>query len=548
MAVARSVANGMALAALAVVCAGAASCSRYEFANPPPYIGPVQAPAAGQVPAPFEAAAPGEGQPAAPPTVPPTVPPTGPVAVTVTDSVLMALANNQALVVQRYATPIKRTSEQTQWAVFDPDLTATAEHGRAKSLRALGSAFSVSQTDSLDVGLSQFFPTGTTVSLDGSVQGVGPGDEFYTTRLGLSVTQALLRGYGPDVNLANVREARVDTLSTEYELRGFAESLVAQVEETYWNYVLAQRNIEIFNQSLKLAEQQLAETNERIKVGKLAGIERAAAEAEVALRREALINARSTLDKTRLQFLRLLNPAAPDFWTRDVTAQTPPVVPEIKLEDVASHVQVALRMRPDLNQARLQVQRGDLEIVKTRNGLLPRLDLFMTLGKSGYSGTFGRSVEHMDEDAYDLLVGVTFEYPPINRAAKAADQRARLTRRQSYEAVGNLAQLVQVDVRSAYLEVTRSKEQMAATAVTRKLQEEKVRAETEKFRVGNSTPLLVAQAQRDLLQSQIGEVQAVVNYLNAMVEFYRLEGSLLQRRGIAAPGQDPVELPPERLP
>jgi outer membrane protein TolC len=546
----------MALAAIAVVCAGAASCSRYEFANPPPYIGPVHAPAAGQVPAEGQAAAPGEGpstslrtgQPAAPPTAPPTVPPTGPVAVTVTDSVLMALANNQALVVQRYATPIKRTAEQTQWAAFDPDLTATAEYGRTKSLKALGSPFSSSQTGSLDVGLSQFFPTGTTVSLDGSVQGVGPGNEFYTTRLGLSVTQAILRGYGPDVNLANVREARVDTLSTEYQLRGFAESLVATVEETYWNYVLAQRNIEIFNQSLKLAEQQLSETNERIKVGKLAEIERAAAEAEVALRREALINARSTLDKTRLQFLRLLNPAAPDFWTRDVAAQTLPVVPEVKLEDVASHVQVALRMRPDLNQARLQVQRGDLEIVKTRNGLLPQLDLFATLGKSGYSGTFGRSVEHMDEDAYDLLVGVTFEYPPINRSAKAADQRARLTRHQSYEAVGNLAQLVQVDVRSAYLEVTRSKEQMAATAVTRKLQEEKVRAETEKFRVGKSTTLLVAQAQRDLLQSQIDEVQAVVSYLNAMVEFYRLEGSLLQRRGIAAPGQDPVELPPERLP
>jgi len=536
----------MALAALAAVCAGAASCSRYEFSNPPPYIGPVQAPETEKGAAPGAASSTSlrTGQPAAPPTVPPT----GPVAVTVTDSVLMALANNQALVVQRLATPITRTQEQTQWAAFDPDRTATAEFGRTKSLKALGSAFSVSQTGSLDVGLSQFFPTGTTVSLDGSVQGIGPGDEFYTTRVGLSVTQALLRGYGPDVNLANVREARVDTLSTEYELRVFAESLVAQVEETYWNYVLAQRNIEIFTQSLKLAEQQLSETNERIKVGKLAEIERAAAEAEVALRQEALINARSTLDKTRLQFLRLLNPAAPDFWTRDVAARTPPVVPEVKLEDVASHVQVALRMRPDLNQARLQVERGDLEIVKTKNGLLPRLDLFVTLGKSGYAGTFGRSVEHLDEDAYDLLVGATLEYPPINRAAKAADQRARLTRRQSYEAVGNLAQLVQVDVRSAYLEVTRSKEQMAATAVTRKLQEEKVRAETEKFRVGKSTTLLVAQAQRDLLQSQIDEVQAVVSYLNAMVEFYRLEGSLLQRRGIAAPGQQPVELPPQRLP
>jgi outer membrane protein TolC len=53
----------------------------------------------------------------------------------------------------------------------------------------------------------------------------------------------------------------------------------------------------------------------------------------------------------------------------------------------------------------------------------------------------------------------------------------------------------------------------------------------------------VAQAQRDLLQSQIDEVAAVVNHLKALVELYRQDGSLLERRGIAAPGQEPVELP-----
>jgi outer membrane protein TolC len=93
------------------------------------------------------------------------------------------------------------------------------------------------------------------------------------------------------------------------------------------------------------------------------------------------------------------------------------------------------------------------------------------------------------------------------------------------------------------VEANRLKEQVAATAATRRFQEETLRAETEKFRVGKSTALLVAQAQRDLLQSQIAEVEAVVNDLKALVELYRQDGSLLERRGIAAPGQEPVELP-----
>ena len=46
----------------------------------------------------------------------------------------------------------------------------------------------------------------------------------------------------------------------------------------------------------------------------------------------------------------------------------------------------------------------------------------------------------------------------------------------------------------------------------------------------------MAQAQRDLLASQIAEVQAVVNQLSALTALYRLDGSLLERRGIAVPG------------
>ena len=342
----------------------------------------------------------------------------------------------------------------------------------------------------------------------------------------------------------------MDIEISQYELRGFAQALIAQVEETYWNYVLAQRQIDIFQQSLDLAQRQLEETQERVRLGDLASSELPAAEAEVALRRENLINARSTLAQTKLTLLRLLNPPGAggetpnqSLWSREVVARSLPVSPSITLDDVEPHVALALRMRPDLNQARLLWQRDDLEIVKTRNGLLPRLDLFVTLGKTGYAESFGRSVKNVDDDNYDASVGLAFEYPAFNRAAQARHLRAVLTRRQQREAIDNLSQLVEVDVRSAYVEIARAKEQVTATAATRRLQEEKLRSETEKFRLGKSTSLLVAQAQRDLVAGQISEVQAVVSYLKAFVELYRLEGSLLDRRGIAAPGREPVKLP-----
>ena len=77
---------------------------------------------------------------------------------------------------------------------------------------------------------------------------------------------------------------------------------------------------------------------------------------------------------------------------------------------------------------------------------------------------------------------------------------------------------------------------------TRQFSEETLRVETEKLRVGKSTSLLVAQAQRDLLINKIAEVEALANYIKALINLYHQDGSLLERRNIAAPGKETISL------
>jgi len=206
-----------------------------------------------------------------------------------------------------------------------------------------------------------------------------------------------------------------------------------------------------------------------------------------------------------------------------------------------------MKMRPEMNQAKIDIQKNDIEIVRTKNGLLPKMDLFITLGKTGYADSFSGSVNDVDGDSYDMMVGLNFEYPVFNRNAGAQQRRALLSRDKAEVALDNLKQIIELDVRNAYIELNRTKEQISASSATRKFQEEKLRIETEKFRVGRSTNLFVAQVQRDLLISRINEVRAVVNYLKAIVHFYRLEGSLLERRGISAPGLNPVEYSTKKI-
>jgi len=483
-------------------------------------------------------------------TAAPGKPESGPLSLTVEDAILMALENNHSLAVERFSPSIRGTYEDEERAQFDPVLGAGVSAGRVRSERPPTAGSSGGQTTSDTVegelSLEKYSPTGTTVMLSGQTDSTNSSvysDRFASSRVGLTINQALLRGRGLRANLASLRQARLDTLSSEYELRGFALALVAEVELGYWALALASRQIEIFDESLKLAQQQLSETRERIMIGKLAEMELAAAQAEVALRQEDVINARSDLAAARLRLLRMVNAPGNDFWGRILTLSDQPEVPDIQLDDVALHVEVAMRLRPDLNQARISAQRNELEVVKTRNGLLPKMDLFITLGKSGYADSFGRSVGNIDGQAYDVLAGLSLRYPLNNRAARARDRRARLELAQAAEAVRNLEQLAETDVRVAYIEVSRAQQQIAATLATRTLQEEKLRSETEKFRVGKSTSLLVGQAQRDLTASRIAEIQAVVNYLRALVTLHRHDGSLLDRRGIASPGGEPAAIP-----
>jgi outer membrane protein len=456
---------------------------------------------------------------------------------TIEQAVLMALERNRGLIVQRYNPRISQYAEDASLAVFDPQLTATASASRSGLV--IAPAVPDDKSLNAEVGVQQFFATGTTASVDLTAADVGTQlygdgrDATASLRGGVSITQSLLQGAGLRVNLASVRQAQLDVLTSQYELRGFAEQLASDTEQAYIDFVLNERVLEIAKSALTVAQQQLDETDAMIASGKSAASDRAAAVATVAQRKEDLINARSTLEQTRLTFLRLVNPSmgnvasAWDFAPR----LTQPPVPVGRLDGVNAHVRVALVYRSDLNQARLQVERGDLDVVKTRNGLLPRLDLFATLGRTWYSH-FPTATGFHDAASYDATVGVNFDYPLLNRAARAAYGSSLATRDQANEAVANLAQQVEFDVRSAYEEALRAEEQIAATAATRAARDAALQVEQERYRVGKSTSLLVSLAQQDMLNSQIAQATAVASYLKGLVDLYRLEGSLLERRGV----------------
>jgi outer membrane protein TolC len=441
-------------------------------------------------------------------------------ALALREAVLLALENNPSLKAQRLVPEIRRTTVEEELGLLDPQLTAGASHTWPEAPLTSGAG-----AGGAEAGLALSLATGTSVSATLSA-GWDPVSAGYD----VEVTQSLLAGGRLAANLARVRQARLDVLASEHELRGFTESLVAGVQQAYWEHYLALRQREIFRESLALAERQLGEAGIRARVGQIAPIELAAPRAEVVSRREALREGEKRVETSRLNLLLLLHlpGAGLEAPLRLADSPTPPSGP---LDELSRHLALASSRRPELLQARLELERGQLEMTRTRYGLLPRLDAFISFGGTG-ADTFSAAARDSS-----LSAGLNLELALGNRAAKAQAERARLSRAQAEESLRALERTVEADVRTAWLEAGFAAERVSSSAELRGLQEQALAAETEKFRAGTSTTYLVAQAQRDLLASQLAEAQAAVGYLLALTTLYRLEGTLLERSGVSVEAQ-----------
>ncbi len=461
-----------------------------------------------------------------------------PVDLTIEQVAMLALENNRDLRVLQVNPLIAGTFEQIERGVYDPEVYAQVEYfdeQASETSRATGEQFGVKGSDTVTIaGVRQKLPSGTTVEAtvehDRNFSDRAPDQQ--TARVGLSITQSLLRGFGPAVNLVSVRQAKLDAVASVYELRGFTEALLAESETAYWHYVLAKQEIAIFERSLSVVKQQRDEIEQKIEVGILPKTEAAAARAQVATHEQALIDARSLLEERRLTLLRKISIGSDGRFDLKINAVSDPFVLPEPITDLSDRIRLADQSRPDLNEARLRLKQNRLETVVTRNGLLPELDLFAALGRTGYADNFSDSFRELDGNTYDFSAGVRLSSYIGNRAAKARDYAAKVSYRQAGHAVANLQQMIALEVRLAVNEVERTRQQIAASKVTRMLEQEKLQAEKERFDVGAGTSLLVAQAQRDLLISRIAEVRSVINYRIARVNLYLAEGSLLERRAV----------------
>jgi len=148
-------------------------------------------------------------------------------------------------------------------------------------------------------------------------------------------------------------------------------------------------------------------------------------------------------------------------------------------------------------------------------------------------GGIGDAFTSLFRNAYpQWTMQVNFSYPLGTSAQEANVARARVQLSQVQAQMKQIELQIATDVTNAGVNVRSGAERVQASQAARELAQKQLEAEQSKFEVGMSTNYNVIQSQRDLATAQNNELQSILNYRKALVEFERLQQTTLQNLNI----------------
>lgn len=370
--------------------------------------------------------------------------------------------------------------------------------------------------------------------------------------LAVSVVQPLLRGRGKDAAAAQLLLAQVNTEITRAAFLAQVEQILLGVENAYWDVVFAERDLQVKQSSLELAQEQLQRTQAQVDVGLIAPVQVTQAEVQVAARETGVIVAQNALDNAR-DGLRVALRAdqLADGWDTPLRVVDEPdsVLGPIALEEA---VKVALAKRPEIAQGQKTIDARRVEVDATRDALQPRVDLVGQLSANGIGGDqvirdgiFG-PVTGVEEGGYGDAVsqlftfnyvswrfGVNVTVPLGNSTAEGNYAQATITEDRARAELQRTEQQILLEVRQAERGIRAAGDALASTTKTRELAERQLEIETDRFDVGMTTNFEVLQFQDDLALARSDELRARIALRRAEASLLRATGTLLEHYGIS---------------
>ena len=335
-----------------------------------------------------------------------------------------------------------------------------------------------------------------------------------------SFSQPLLKGAWTGIDTAALRQARIGERIDTVAFRQTVADLVIAVIRAYRAIIRATRRVEIDEASVRRALEQQEATRALIRAGRVAPREAVRSEAAIANRELSLARARNGLDAANYALIDLLElgstvrirPLEALRVERREAVVEPSSPPPPALEEV-------LHRRPEFLQAMLRVETAAIEQAVARNRRLPDLTLHFEHTRDDTGRTDSRI-------RLGAVIPLNDRSPELERLR--ADNELRKARRDLVE----LRESIRVELRQAVNDVEVGLRLTELARGARQLAEENLEIERMKFGQGLSSTFEVTTSEDDLVRAEQAEVDAIIDWLDALTRLDRVSGRTLETWGI----------------
>jgi outer membrane protein TolC len=455
---------------------------------------------------------------------------------TVQDAISIVLSNNLGLKLERVTPDIKKENIAGAESDFDPVITASGTHSRLEAELETddGSEDVESAENSIEAGIGKTYPYGTHLALnmtlkdDSNTTNSPDGNDGMSVLTALAVTQPLMKGKGSDINKRDIINAENEFKKAELSFRQTVIDTIAETKKLYWQLYSSTEQLKVQKESLLLAEQFLAEVEEKVKIGSAARLEILEAKAEVASREESLIRAEYKLMNSQDNLLSYI-------YGRLYQPRPVRCIQEPQFEEMVIHkddlLQTALRLRSDYQAVDYDIASAEVDSSYFKNQKKAQLDVIGSLGyNKALSDEKNQPLSY--QDYYTGEIALRLQFPWRFRRDEANYRTSMLSLRQSKIQRDTIESQIRLELRTAVRSVTSAHKQFQSAALAAQLAEEKLAAEQEKYKSGLSTSYNVLLFQRDWINAMVNRVDAIINYQLALVYLNKTAGITLEQNRV----------------
>lgn len=469
--------------------------------------------------------------------------------ISLTDALNRAVRNNRDLKEAGARIALAKGAQQASRGRFDTNVTAKVQGSYLEAQPVEGSFMSVTSSKSIsfEAGVSKMLKTGGIVMLgmktsrsqteqliDLSAMGNPVQSKMETksmnTSLTLTVSHPLLAGMGVEINTADIKKAALNREVEEINQTAKAETVVRDVISAWLNLDLAWKQYDVLMSSLKVAKNQLHDTEALLKAGMGKDSDLLAVKAAVAQREVDIENMRSMILKASLSLADLMgikvDANAPIF--------RPVGLKKLDAGSLDNIVKTAIARSKTLAALARQLESNRVDEKVAKNMLLPRLDVSVSAGPTMDSVKYTETLKNLYRfDAFMVGGGLSFSTSVERNQGKGYLETVRSTKRILNIQKEKLMNLIAMSAVIARNDYESAQKRITAARISVKASELHLENEKKLFKLGRGTNHSVLLRLTELDSAKLGLEKALYDLEVAKNQIFTLSGTILGRYGIS---------------